>query len=281
MPPHLLSHPWHEVEVCRRKEVSKAEVIMVPFFDKRADTVWNVLARDRFVCSGIHVVNRTRSSSSHMHLHGSRAQGVVARVFEKKKKKRALIHLSSRHHVSDRSLSLRALTSSSLSSVSTFLSILFTSSILVIILHVVGTSEYKNPGAHAEWGVWSCGITQPSYTLTGRHCNKFRCSSCSLIGLSCCGTVYALAGIIAFGVVRIEDRVVWWGWLGDQDLLPPVLLRETCRNDQNLAAKACRSPLLVSFPHCRVATYEWCCFRSSFKCFRNSSVHPMFICELL
>ena len=39
MPPHLLSHPCHEVEVCRRKEVSKAKVTMVPFFDNRADII--------------------------------------------------------------------------------------------------------------------------------------------------------------------------------------------------------------------------------------------------
>ena len=33
MPPHLPSHPFHEVEVCRRREVSTAKVTMVPFFD--------------------------------------------------------------------------------------------------------------------------------------------------------------------------------------------------------------------------------------------------------
>ena len=36
MPPHFLSHPCHEVVVCRRKEVSEAKVTMVPFFDNRA-----------------------------------------------------------------------------------------------------------------------------------------------------------------------------------------------------------------------------------------------------
>ena len=36
-PPHLLSHPHHEVEVCRGREVSGAKVTMVPFFDNRAD----------------------------------------------------------------------------------------------------------------------------------------------------------------------------------------------------------------------------------------------------
>ena len=35
-PPHLLSHQWHEVEVCRGKEVSRAKVILVSFFNNRA-----------------------------------------------------------------------------------------------------------------------------------------------------------------------------------------------------------------------------------------------------
>ena len=39
MPPHILSHRLHEVEVCRRKEVCKAKVIMVPFSDNRADMI--------------------------------------------------------------------------------------------------------------------------------------------------------------------------------------------------------------------------------------------------
>ena len=39
MPPHLLSHPCLEVEVCRGKEVSEAKVTMVPFFDNRADII--------------------------------------------------------------------------------------------------------------------------------------------------------------------------------------------------------------------------------------------------
>ena len=39
MPPHLLSHPCHEVEVCRGKEVSEAKVPMVPFFDNRAESI--------------------------------------------------------------------------------------------------------------------------------------------------------------------------------------------------------------------------------------------------
>ena len=37
LPPHLPSHPSHEVEVCRTKEVSKAKVTMGPFFDNHAD----------------------------------------------------------------------------------------------------------------------------------------------------------------------------------------------------------------------------------------------------
>ena len=39
LPPHLPSHPSHEVEVCRRKEVSKANVTMVQFSDNRADII--------------------------------------------------------------------------------------------------------------------------------------------------------------------------------------------------------------------------------------------------
>ena len=53
MPPHLLSHPCHKVEVCRRKEVSKAKVTMVPFFDNRLDIIWKVLARDHLVNIGV------------------------------------------------------------------------------------------------------------------------------------------------------------------------------------------------------------------------------------
>ena len=38
LPPHLLSQPCHADEVCRGREVSEAEVTMVPpFFDNRAD----------------------------------------------------------------------------------------------------------------------------------------------------------------------------------------------------------------------------------------------------
>ena len=39
LPPHLPSHPSHEVQVCRGKEVSKAKVILVPLFDNRADII--------------------------------------------------------------------------------------------------------------------------------------------------------------------------------------------------------------------------------------------------
>ena len=39
LPPHPPSHPSHEVEVCRRRDVSKAKVTMVPFSDNRADII--------------------------------------------------------------------------------------------------------------------------------------------------------------------------------------------------------------------------------------------------
>ena len=38
LPPHRLSQPYHEGEVCRGKEVSEANLTVVPFFDNRADT---------------------------------------------------------------------------------------------------------------------------------------------------------------------------------------------------------------------------------------------------
>ena len=44
MPPHLPSHPCHEVEVCRGREVSVAKVTMAPFFDNRADAVAPAIA---------------------------------------------------------------------------------------------------------------------------------------------------------------------------------------------------------------------------------------------
>ena len=39
LPPRLLSQPYHEVEVCRRREASEAKVTMDPFFDNRADII--------------------------------------------------------------------------------------------------------------------------------------------------------------------------------------------------------------------------------------------------
>ena len=36
-PPHHLSQPYHEVEVCRGREAPEAKVTMGPFFDNRAD----------------------------------------------------------------------------------------------------------------------------------------------------------------------------------------------------------------------------------------------------
>ena len=39
LPPHLPSQPSHEVEVCRRREVSEAQVTTVPFSDNRADFI--------------------------------------------------------------------------------------------------------------------------------------------------------------------------------------------------------------------------------------------------
>ena len=39
LPPRLPSPRCHEVEVCRRKKVSKAGVTLVPFFDNGADTI--------------------------------------------------------------------------------------------------------------------------------------------------------------------------------------------------------------------------------------------------
>ena len=51
--PHIPSQPSQEVEVCRRREVSKTKVTMVPFFDNRADILWKVFARERLVNIGI------------------------------------------------------------------------------------------------------------------------------------------------------------------------------------------------------------------------------------
>ena len=47
------SQPYHEVEVCRGREVSEAKVTMCPFFDNRADVVCKELARERLVNIGI------------------------------------------------------------------------------------------------------------------------------------------------------------------------------------------------------------------------------------
>ena len=52
-PPRLLSQPYHEIEVCRGREVSEAKVTMGPFFDNCADIFWEVLARERLVNIGI------------------------------------------------------------------------------------------------------------------------------------------------------------------------------------------------------------------------------------
>ena len=37
--PHLPSQPFHEVEVCRGREVSEAKVTTGPFFDNRVDII--------------------------------------------------------------------------------------------------------------------------------------------------------------------------------------------------------------------------------------------------
>ena len=39
LPPSFLSQPYHEVEVCRGREVSEAKVTMGPVFDNLADTI--------------------------------------------------------------------------------------------------------------------------------------------------------------------------------------------------------------------------------------------------
>ena len=51
--PHLLSQPYHEVEVCRGREASEAKVTMGPFFDNRADSIWEVQVRECLVNIGI------------------------------------------------------------------------------------------------------------------------------------------------------------------------------------------------------------------------------------
>ena len=65
LPPRLPSYQWREVEVCRRKEISKAKLTVVPFSDNRADIIWRVFAGDRLVDVGIHPsVNFTKQKWS-------------------------------------------------------------------------------------------------------------------------------------------------------------------------------------------------------------------------
>ena len=54
------------------------------------------------------------------------------------------------------------------------LSDFFISSILVIILHVVGTAEHKNPCAHAEWGVLPRGDAKPSHRFWAQRDRQLR-----------------------------------------------------------------------------------------------------------
>ena len=53
LPPHFLSQPNHEVEVCRGREVSEAKVTTGPFFDNLAGSVWEVPVSERLVNIGI------------------------------------------------------------------------------------------------------------------------------------------------------------------------------------------------------------------------------------
>ena len=39
LPPHLLSQPFHEVEVCRGRDTSEAKVTMDPLLDNRANII--------------------------------------------------------------------------------------------------------------------------------------------------------------------------------------------------------------------------------------------------
>ena len=52
-PLYPLSHQLHEVDVCREKEASKAELRPAELFDNRADTFCKVLVRDHLVSIGI------------------------------------------------------------------------------------------------------------------------------------------------------------------------------------------------------------------------------------
>ena len=76
--------------------------------------------------------------------------------------------------------------SSSLSSVSTSCPI-SSPPLFCSIFHVVGTAEYKNPCAHAEWEVWPCGDTEPFRRRSGGHrsaCTRTHFSGLRL-GTSC------------------------------------------------------------------------------------------------
>ena len=61
--PLSLSRQCHEVEVCRGNEVSEREVIMMSFFDIRANFFWKILAWDRLVCVDLseYQFNRTET----------------------------------------------------------------------------------------------------------------------------------------------------------------------------------------------------------------------------
>ena len=48
-PLHPLSHQLHDVDVCREKEASEAEVRLAEFFDNHAVTFCKVLVRDHLV----------------------------------------------------------------------------------------------------------------------------------------------------------------------------------------------------------------------------------------
>ena len=53
LPPHLLSQPYHEVEVCRKREAAEAKVTVDPLLDNRPDIFWRVPARELLVNIGI------------------------------------------------------------------------------------------------------------------------------------------------------------------------------------------------------------------------------------
>ena len=72
---HTLSHNLqkHKVEVCREKEMPGAKVILVPFFDNRADTSWKVLAPNRLVSNwlppNVSSIEQNRDVSSALSVH--------------------------------------------------------------------------------------------------------------------------------------------------------------------------------------------------------------------